>query len=59
MRMFGMVDEDLGEYLHPGFYFVTYKRNKNGNFSIDGSPEEIPGKRGKGLLDPVFRGLGF
>jgi hypothetical protein len=46
-----MVDEDRGEYLHPGFYFVTYKRKKNGNFSINGSTEEIPGKRVKGLLD--------
>jgi hypothetical protein len=53
------VVEDGEEYLDSAYYFVTYKRNENGNFGIYGSTEEYPGKRRKGLLENIFRGLKY
>jgi hypothetical protein len=53
-----MADEE-GEYLDPVFYFVTYHRKPNGNFGINRFPEEFPGRKRKGLLDGIFRGLGI
>ena len=47
------------EYLDPVFYFVTYHRKPNGNFGINRSPEEFPGKKPQGLLEGILRGLGI
>ena len=56
--MWDMV-EDGGEYLDPGYYFVTYKRKRNGKFGIHGSTEEYPRKLRKGLLESIFRKLKY
>jgi hypothetical protein len=41
--------EVTGEYLDPSDYIVAYQRKGNGNFGIDGSTEEYPGKIQRGL----------
>jgi hypothetical protein len=47
--------KDVGEYLDPDDYFLTYKRKQNGNFGVRGSTEEYPGKMRRGLLENIFR----